>query len=218
MACVGALRTFGAPAPLTLGVRPLRMKRSYIIAAVLSAHLLPVAAWAMVKPLRVVAPELVGLSCTTDNICTDDLSRVAEARALLNSANEFVAQDLGKIQALPKAVFCSTDRCSAKFGLGKSVAFSVATVGVIFSERAWQPFYVRHELIHHLQNERLGTLTSWLFKPTWFIEGMAYARSQDPRQPLPEPLEAWRRQYQLWEQKVGKENLWDAAAHVRNDN
>ena len=191
------------------------MKRSHILAAVLSAHLLPVAAWAVVKPLRVIAPELVGLSCTTDNICTDDLSRLAEARALLNSSREFVAKDLGSIQAMPKAVFCSTKQCSEKFGLGKSVAFSVATVGVIFSERAWQSFYVRHELIHQLQNERLGNLTSWLFKPSWLIEGMAYARSRDPRQPLPEPLESWRNQYQRWEQHVGTKNLWSAAASVQ---
>ena len=191
------------------------MKRARLVIALLAVHLLPVAAWAMVKPLRVVAPELVGLTCTADNICTDDLSRVAEARVLLHSSNTEVSNELGQIRSLPKAVFCSTAQCSKKFGLGRSVAFSVGKFGVIFSHQAWQPFYVRHELIHHLQNERWGTLNSWAFKPSWLIEGMAYSRSNDPRQTLPEPLESWRDQYQRWESKVGAKHIWTAGENVQ---
>lgn len=191
------------------------MKRSHILIAALAAHLLPVAAWAMVKPLRVIAPELVGLTCTTDNICTDDLTRVAEARALLHSSSAAVGKELGPIRTLPKAVFCTTAQCSRKFGLGRSVAFSVGKFGVIFSHEAWQQFYVRHELIHHLQNERWGTLNSWLFKPSWLIEGMAYSRSNDPRQTLPEPLGSWRSQYQCWESQVGAKNIWTAGENVQ---
>ena len=40
MACVGALRTFGAPAPLTLGVRPLIAKQRLMRITVASALLL----------------------------------------------------------------------------------------------------------------------------------------------------------------------------------
>ncbi len=190
------------------------MKRRTIIGIAIAAHMIPIAAWAMVKPLRIVAPELLGLSCTADNICIDDLSRLPEARALLTSSVAFVHAQLGPIHTRPRAVFCSSPQCSRKFGLGRSAAFSVGEVGLIFSDRAWEPFYMRHELIHHLQNERLGTINAWLFKPSWFIEGMAYSRSQDPRRPLPEPLEAWRNQYEEWERKLGSATLWSAAEHV----
>ncbi len=190
------------------------MKRKHLMALVLAAHLLPVAAWATVKPLRIVAPELLGLSCTADDICIDDLQRLTEARALLADATAFVARDLGELQHRPRAVFCATARCASAFGLGRSVAFSVGSVGIIISDRAWEPHFVRHELIHQLQNERLGTLTAWLFKPSWLIEGMAYARSRDPREPLPQPLQGWRQQYQAWEQKVGAASVWQAAEHA----
>jgi hypothetical protein len=192
------------------------MKRISLLAAVIAVHLLPVAAWAFVKPVRVVAPELLGLSCTSDDICIDDMARLQEARSLLTASVAFVEQELGKIHSRPRAVFCSTRECASKFGLGRSVAFSVGGSGVVFSEQAWQPHFVRHELIHHLQNERLGVLNAWLFKPSWLIEGMAYSRSQDPRQPLPEPLQSWRSQYEQWERQQQPENLWVSAEGIRH--
>ena len=192
------------------------MKRSSLIAAAIVAHLLPVAAWAMVKPFRVVAPQLLGLTCTADSICTDDMSRIAEARELLKDAQSFVAADLGALHKRPTAVFCTTAECSSMFGLGRSVAFSVGTFGVIFSEKAWHPHFVRHELIHQRQNEQLGVINAWLFKPSWFIEGMAYSHSQDPRRPLPEPLESWRAEYQEWKRSIPTSStLWSAAERVQ---
>jgi hypothetical protein len=190
------------------------MKRKTIWLLLIAAHGLPIAAWAMVKPIRVVAPGLLGLSCSADDICTDDPSRLAEARTLLNDARAFVAKDLGVFQGQPRAVFCSTLRCDQQFGLGRVGAVSVGQIGVVMSTRAWHPYFVRHELIHQLQNERLGTFNAWLFKPSWLIEGMAYARSQDPRQPLPEPLQGWRQQYRQWEGRVGVEQVWVAAQGV----
>ncbi len=192
------------------------MKRSTLIAAAILVHLVPVAAWAMVKPLRVVAPEVLGLTCTADSICTDDTSRISEARDLLKNAQAFVAADLGTLRRRPTAVFCTTSECSSKFGLGRSVAFSVGTFGVIFSEKAWHPHFVRHELIHQRQNEQIGVINAWLFKPSWFIEGMAYSRSQDPRHPLPEPLESWRAKYQEWESNIPETlTIWSAAERIQ---
>ena len=192
------------------------MKRSTLLAFAMSAHLIPVAAWAMVKPLRVIAPELLGLTCTADRICTDDPHRLAEARALLLDAQSFVAADLGPLRTRPTAVFCATAECSSRFGLGRSVALSVGTLGVAFSDKAWRPHFVRHELIHQRQNEQLGVIDAWLFKPSWLIEGMAYARSHDPRRPLPEPLESWRANYQEWERSIPRSTtLWSAAESVQ---
>ncbi len=192
------------------------MKRSTLIAAIVAAHLIPVAAWAMVKPLRVIAPQLVGLTCTSDSICIDDLSRIEDARKLLNGAESDVSAELGKLQKRPTAVFCTTAECASNFGLGRSVAFSVGTIGIIVSEKAWHPHFVRHELIHQRQNEEFGVINAWLFKPSWLIEGMAYSRSSDPRRPLPEPLESWRTKYEAWEKSIPPSTtLWSAAAHAK---
>jgi hypothetical protein len=169
----------------------------------------------MVKPLRVVAPELAGLTCTPDRICIDDPSRIDEARSLLVEAASDVGVELGPLRKRPTAVFCSTEHCASKFGLGRSVAFSVGTMGIIISDKAWHAHFVRHELIHHKQNEQLGVIHAWLFKPAWLIEGMAYSRSRDPRRPLPEPLDSWRAKYEQWEQSIpSSTTLWSAAEQV----
>ena len=73
---------------------------------------------------------------------------------------------------------------------------------------------MRHELIHHLQNERLGSLRTWLLKPDWFREGMAYSLSEDPRQPLPEPLQSYRARFETWFKQVGRSNIWTEAEHL----
>ena len=51
---------------------------------------IPFAAGAFVKPMKVVAPELVGLSCISDSICTDDVSHFQEVAALYDEAVLFV--------------------------------------------------------------------------------------------------------------------------------
>jgi hypothetical protein len=54
---------------------------------------------------------------------------------------------------------------------------SAATIGtfrIVISPRAWKPYYVCHEMIHHLQNEKLGMINAWR-KPKCFIADMAYS-------------------------------------------
>lgn len=72
---------------------------------------------------------------------------------------------------------------------------------------------MRHELIHHLQNERFGAVRNSFFKPTWFREGMAYSLSGDPR-PLPEPLQGYRAQFDAWFRGVGPARLWVEAEEL----
>lgn len=72
---------------------------------------------------------------------------------------------------------------------------------------AWKPYYIRHELIHVLQAEQLGVL-SLLRKPKWFVEGMAYALSEDPRVPLAEPFETDRAAFRKWYLTTNKVNVW----------
>jgi len=174
---------------------------------------LPVAAWAFVKPVRVLAPQLAGLTCH-GKVCVDDLSRLSEATELYENAVRYVRDSVAEFQAEPRAVFCSTKACSRYFGFTSQNAYTVATVGVVIGNRGWKPYLVRHELIHHLQNEHLGSLRAWLFKPAWFREGMAYSLSRDPRKPLPEPLQGYRSEFEMWFKRVGSAQLWPEAEHL----
>ena len=176
----------------------------------ISVLCVPVAAWAFFKPVRIVAPELAGLSCINGTICTDDTSRYQEAAGLYDKALQFVDSSVGVIETPPRVIFCSSDSCFQSFGLGKRSAATIGTSGIVISPRAWKPYYVRHEMIHHLQNERLGMLKAWR-EPKWFTEGMAYSLSEDPRPKLSEPLERYRSQFEQWYKHVGKRRLWAEA-------
>jgi hypothetical protein len=174
---------------------------------------IPVAAWAFVKPVRIVAPELVGLSCINDSLCTDNVSRFQEAAELYDEALHFVDASVDVIENKPRVIFCNSDHCFQAFGLGKRSAATIGTFGIVISPRAWKPYYVRHEMIHHLQNEKLGIIKAWR-EPKWFMEGMAYSLSEDPRQQLSGPFEQYRSQFEGWYRLVSKERLWTEARHL----
>ena len=191
------------------------MRKSRIVIAAAIALLLPAVAWAAFKPVRVVAPELLGLHCAASGVCVDDLRRLAEAEALRSEALDFVAHHVGAIEHPPRTIFCSSMTCTQAFGFTNNAAYNVGTYGLVISYRGWRPYFVRHELIHHLQNERLGTFNAWLFKPSWLLEGMAYSMSDDPRKPLPQPLQGWRESFEQWRLATRDQDFWEAAQAVR---
>lgn len=189
---------------------PLRRQAARL--ALLLLVVVPVAAWALVKPVRVIAPGLAGLDCAQGApVCVEDPARNAEAHQLVADGMAFVNHHVAALEGSPRFVFCSTQACADTFGLGARSAVTAGTWGTVIGPRAWAPHYVRHELIHHLQGQRLGLLPR-LFKPTWWVEGMAYALSEDPRTPLAEPWESHRREFKAWHARVGAERLWDEAA------
>jgi len=165
------------------------------------------------KPVRLLAPALAGVSCLTEVICTDAPQRRDEARQLYAEAFALVARQLGPLTSRPRAVFCASEACARSFGLGRSTAKTVGPLGTIFGPRAWKPHYVRHELIHQRQNERLGIYRA-LRSPAWFIEGMAYSLSEDPRRPLAEPFEQYRSLFEAWSRSVGKDALWQKTSEL----
>jgi hypothetical protein len=172
--------------------------------------IVPLAAWMIVKPIRVVAPHLLGITCPSASVCVDDVARFQSASRLYSEALTFVAHTIGPIDGHPKVIFCSTEACSRSFGLGKRSAVTIGRFGTVISPRAWKPYYVRHEMIHYLQGERLGVLRL-LFMPSWFVEGMAYSLSQDPRKPLAEPFEGYRRTFLAWYALIDKKSVWSEA-------
>lgn len=192
----------------------MRLNRFSILRpALLLVVVVPLAAWFLVKPVRVLAPATMGVSCPSGLVCVDDVTQLKIATQLYAEAFSFVSTNLGAMNTSPKVVFCSTEGCASAFGLGARSAVTLAQFGTVIGPRAWKPFYVRHEMIHYLQGERLGVL-KLLLKPSWLVEGMAYALSEDPREPLAEPLETYRREFRKWFQTVDKSSLWDRAAEI----
>lgn len=187
----------------------MRLRLPLLVIAIAAS--LPAITWAAFKPIRVLAPQFVGLTCSADNVCIDDLSRMPEALALRAEALSFIANRVDRFENVPRFVFCSQAACAQSFGFTNQGAYHVGTSGVVIGPRGWQPFFVRHELIHHVQMENIGSMHALLFTPTWFIEGMAYSLSEDPRKNLPEPLEGWRSQFESWYPTISKNDLWAVA-------
>lgn len=177
---------------------------------VLLLAIVPLTAWFLVKPVRVVAPGLVGISCPQKNVCVDDIAKYQEAAALHKEGTAFVADKLTPLRSSTKVIFCSTTTCAETFGLGARSAVTVALFGTVIGPRAWKGYYVRHEMIHVLQGEQIGVIPL-LLKPSWFVEGMAYALSEDPRETLAEPFETDRKFFRSWYQTIGKDSVWEAA-------
>lgn len=191
------------------------MKRSHVVYALTGLLVaLPIAAYALVKPLRVVAPALVpGVSCPSADLCTDDAARLGDARQLYRDGYARAAAAVGAFREAPRVVFCSTRACADAFGLGQRAALTLGNFGVVVAPRGWQTHFLAHELIHHRQAEVLGNLAV-VTKPRWLIEGMAYSLSDDPRHPLAEPFEAWRTRFDAWHAALGGQPLWEAARAI----
>lgn len=175
----------------------------------------PTMALAIYKPTRVLVPQLFGVECPTQDICIDDLSKRPEAEQLRKDALTFVNQNIGKILNPPRIIFCHTDECADAFGQYHAAAYNVGTVGIVIRTKGWEKHYVRHELIHHLQNERLGSINAFLTKPTWFLEGMAYSLSRDPRRSIPnKQIESYRVEFENWDNGT---DIWSRAAKLNRE-
>lgn len=194
-----------------------RLGKWLILIALLGA---PLAVLGLYRPARMLIPRLVGLSCTERGICLDESGQASRADSLFREAVQFVDSVVGPIGRPPRVVCCATSSCARTFGLGRATA-RTTPMGIVFGPRAWEPHYVRHELIHHVQLERLGfwrlgPVRRWR-SPEWLLEGMAYALSDDPRAELAEPFEGYRTRFIAWYRTVGPAELWTAARQLEPD-
>lgn len=196
----------------TINVMRLKLPSAKRLALLLLV-VVPVAAWAFVKPVRVIAPMLIGISCPDTPVCVEDASTLQSAMQIYSEGLSFVSETISPVEGTPRVIFCSSEACANSFGLGARSAITLGTIGTVIGPRAWKAYYVRHELIHHLQGQRLGVLNR-MFKPSWFVEGMAYSLSQDPREPLAEPFESYRSRFLSWYSAVGKNNIWQEARRL----
>ena len=166
----------------------------------------PLLTWFLFKPIRVIAPEYNGVTCHERHICVEDPSELNRALHLYEESSLFIQGNVGILSTKPVVVFCSTEKCSNNFGLGRRTAMQLP-LGIVIGPRAWKQYYVSHELIHQLQQQEFGILYTFQ-KPQWYLEGMAYLLSGDPRIELNEPLQKYRQDFKVWLSGVGKENLW----------
>lgn len=183
------------------------MLKRFVAAA--AAALVPLVAVAYAMPDRVVHL-VAGVSCVQGTVCVDDSSRISEAEALYGEALSFVSGSIGPLNEKPLVVFCSTESCYHAFGFSNATAKSVGGFAIVISPRGWKSYIIRHEMIHRLQVQELGAIRMYL-EPEWFVEGMAYALSGDPRSPLAEPFESFRSRFASWNVVRGNEKLWEQA-------
>ncbi len=168
----------------------------------------PFSLWAFWKPIRTLAPEWAGVVCYSGDVCTDDPSTAQEALLLRIEAISFVERWAGKFEASPRIIFCTSLACEKSFGFNGNAAYHFGTKALIVASHGWKPYIIRHELIHSVQVERIGGFRMLFSTPTWLIEGMAYSASEDPRKPLKEPWETYRRSYEHWASQFPPEELW----------
>ena len=187
------------------------MNRDRVVLIVL-AILLPLATLAYARPARLV--EIVAsVSCDERRVCTDDPARKDEAGRMYEDAIGFVEAEIAPLEKRPVMVFCSSLSCYNAFGKSAATARTVGGFCIVIGPHGWKPFYVRHELIHRLQWQRLGVVQMYR-EPEWLIEGMAYSLSGDPRPALVEPWQSFRSQFEAWYGNVGKGQLWAEAAKL----
>ena len=86
----------------------------------------PVATWAYMRPAKIFET-LMGVSCTGNDICTDDPSRYRKVAELYDVALAFVATSIGPFQKRPLVVFCASEQYFQFFGFKNA---SVKSVGV----------------------------------------------------------------------------------------
>lgn len=168
--------------------------RRLLLIGLIGVVLAAAATLAIPNPLRALAPGLFGFVCE-ERVCVDDPRRLAEAKEFVRSARAAVARKLDGPNAMPLALFCSSKACYDIFGKRSSTAETFGGEAILIGPRGWAAHFVRHELIHVAQYEKLSFMRAWR-GPRWINEGMAYSLSEDPRHPLPAELEAWRTQYE----------------------
>lgn len=183
----------------------MKRHRILLLAAFLLAASVPISAWAFFKPIRIVAPQLNGVTCV-GAICVDSMATLPAAMQLHSDAMSNVAEKLRPLKSPPLAVFCSTRSCYESFG-GVGRGITVFHLGVVIPPESWQTYIVEHEFIHMLQAQELGLLGRER-TPLWFKEGMPFFISDPPPFDLPDYAKPLVEQYAAWEQRVGRDNVW----------
>ena len=187
----------------------MKQRRALGLAALTLLVAMPAIAWAAFKPVRMLAPQLNGVTCVAQ-VCVEETSKLRQAQALQESAVAAVGRKLLPLEQAPVTVFCSTRECYQSFGGGMERGAAILNWGVILPPESWVAHIVEHEYIHMVQAQQLGLLGRER-TPQWFKEGMPFLISEPPEHDLPDYARPLVAQYQAWEQREGRSNVWRRA-------
>ena len=111
-----------------------------------------------------------------ENICVEDQNDFLALNLLFQETIDSIkAKGLDNAN-LPYFVFCKSQTCYSQFGGRSEIAISFPWLGTVVSLEGWNKTIIKHELIHWVQFENFGPVTTMLM-PEWFREGMAYSLS-----------------------------------------
>jgi len=103
--------------------------RIYLLALLVIISI-PTAAFSFYKPSRIVAPEVFGMHCLKGSICVEDLATINIASDLVLTSVDEMQKDYSLVINAPRIVFCSTEKCTNRFGLGRRAAITIGTFGI----------------------------------------------------------------------------------------
>jgi len=89
-------------------------------------RLLPISAFALFKPIRVLIPEAFNVRCNEQNLCVDDFSQLDAAVPLVNDSKAYLETQWRLSIGEPSIIFCSTEKCQAAFGLSQKAGFTLS--------------------------------------------------------------------------------------------
>ena len=173
---------------------------------------IPFLGWAFIKPTRLLLPSFNGVFCL-DNVCVEIKSLYDQASTLYQSSFDGIDTLGFSVGSRPIFVYCSTIECYHSFGGSNERAISYPYLGTVIAPNSWQQYISQHELVHWLQFNELGAVSTML-KPEWFREGMAYSFSQAPKEDVPENYKLMLLKYQIWEKQTTTEKFWDTASSL----
>ena len=161
-----------------------------------------------------MAPALYGAHCE-GSVCVESEQSFQKALALHEEGLNFIAERVVRLEKPRRMIFCESTACADYFGpLGKRRGQTTGPFGTVIGPEGWVPYIVLHELIHQVQNEQMGTYRLRP-GPDWFLEGMAYVVSEDPRVTIGEPWDGYRTKYQEWAAGVPAAEFWARARELR---
>jgi hypothetical protein len=149
----------------------------------------------LVKPFRIPIAQVFGVQCI-DFICYENGTDRQSVEQLYHAA----ANDISRLHLLksrPRFIFCVTSTCYRAFGGGNERAISYPFLGTVIAPDSWQPYIVKHEMVHWLQFQEFGALGT-MRKPFWLREGMAYSLSAAPAWDIPQQHSKLVLQYEAW--------------------
>lgn len=186
------------------------MKKKLFVFLIIACISLSILSWFLYKPVRIFLPELAGVICINEQLCIENLNTAEQAQKLYRQAQAYVETNIIPFKQMPTFIFCATQSCFENFGFKKASAQSVGTIATVVGPNGWKQYIIEHEMIHHIQNEQLGSV-KFISMPQWFVEGMAYSLSQDPRETLSEPWQSHKHTFEEWYRSIPNSELWNEA-------